>query len=106
MSYFTLDTDNNDINTNNRPMSEASDKINPRFSGHCHSDQAKKAISESQSKRYEMIRKLVRMGMTQPLTEERVREICANIIDDYCKRNAFIVKPNNNSNKKPIDINL
>jgi hypothetical protein len=46
------------------------------------------------------------MGMTQPLTEERVREICANTIDDYCKRNAFIVKPNNNSNKKPIDINL
>ena len=105
MSYFTLDTDNNEINTNNRPMSEASATTNPRFSGHCHSDQAKKAISESQSKRYEMIRKLVRMGMTQPLTEERVREICAKTIDDYCKRNAFIVKPNNN-NKKPIDINL
>ena len=104
MSYFTLDTDNNDINTNKRPMSEVS-KINPRFSGRCHSDQAKKAISESQSKRYEMIRKLVRKGMTQPITEERVREICAKTIDDYCKRNAFIVKPNNN-NKKPIDINL
>ena len=103
MSYFTLD--NNEINTNNRPMSEASDKTNPRCSGHSHSDQTKKAISESQSKRYEMIRKLVRMGMTQPITEERVREICAKTIDDYCKRNAFIVKPNNN-NKKPIDINL
>ena len=103
MSYFTLDTENKQINTNNKPMSEASDKTNPRFSGHCHSDRAKKAISESQTKRYEMIRKLVRKGMAQPLTEERVKEICSMTIDEYIKKNAFQIKDNK---PKPMNINL
>lgn len=104
MSYFALETDNNDINTNNKQMSEVS-KINPRFSGHTHDSDTKKRISLSQSARYEAIRKLVRKGMSQPLTEERVKEICAKAIDEFCKRNAFMVKPNNNNNR-PININL
>ena len=102
MSYFTVQLDNKEIKTNNRPMSEASAITNPRFSGHTHNSATKQRISETQSARYEAIRKLVKRGMAQPITEERVKEICAKTIDDYCKKH--LIKQNNN--KRQIDINL
>ena len=49
-----------------------------------------------------MISKLVRKGMSNPLTEQRVKEICNQVIDDYFKRNLLEVK----DNKKPTNINL
>ena len=50
-----------------------------------------------------MINKLVRRGMHQ-MTEERVKQICGEVIDDYFKRNVNELKQNNN--KKPMNINL
>lgn len=98
MSYFILDTDNNN-HIDKISMSE--EKVNPRFSGHSHTELAKQRISETQSARYEAIRKLVRKGMSQPLTEERVRQICDETIADYIRKNAIRI-----GNKKQIDINL
>jgi hypothetical protein len=51
-----------------------------------------------------MIRKLVKKGMQQPMTEERVKQICGQVIDDYFKKNLIEVKQNNNN--KPMNINL
>ena len=74
---------------------------NPHF-GHIQTQESKDRISKSQSERYEMIRKLVRKGMAQPLDEARVKEICKEAIDDYLKENLIEVK----NNKKPTNINL
>jgi hypothetical protein len=51
-----------------------------------------------------MIRKLVKKGMQQPMTEERVKQICNEVIDEFCKKNLIEVKEKNN--KKPMNINL
>lgn len=101
MSYFTVELDNKrELET--IPMSEDKKIINPRFSGHSHSEQSKRAISETQQKRYEAMRKLIRKGMQQPITEARVKEICKEVVDDYLKENLIEVK----NNKKPTNINL
>ena len=64
---------------------------NPHF-GHKQSEESKKRISESQKQRYEGYKSM---------TEERVRTICSEVIDEYVNR---YTKPINNSH--PIDINL
>lgn len=99
MSYFILDTDNNN-HIDKRPMSEDNKKVNPRFSGHSHTELAKQRISESQSARYEVMRKLVRKGISQPLTEERVKQICDETIADYMRKNAIRI------DKKLMNITL
>lgn len=102
MSYFTADLENNRIELGKTPMSEERKKINPRFSGKTHSAEAKQRISETQQARYEAMRKLIRKGMQKPMTEQRVKEICNQVIDDYFKRNLLEVK----DNKKPTNIIL
>lgn len=102
MSYFTVQLDNKrELET--KPMSEDKKIINPRFSGHSHSEQSKRAISETQQKRYEAMRKLIRKGMQKPIDEARVKQICKEAIDDYFKENLIEVK---NNDKKPMNINL
>jgi hypothetical protein len=66
-----------------------------------HTTEAKKKISETQQARYEMIRQLVRKGQQKPMTEERVKEICHEVLNEYLNRNA---KPTNNN--RPMNINL
>lgn len=101
MSYFTVQLDNK-RELEKKQMSEDKKIRNPRFSGHSHSEQSKRAISETQQKRYEAMRKLIRKGMQQPITEARVKEICKEVINDYLKENLIEVK----ENKKPTNINL
>ena len=105
MSYFAADIENNQSELEKTPMSEEKKRINPRFSGKTHSSESKERIREKQLARYEAMRKLIRKGMQKPMTEERVREICSNVIDDFCKNKIIEVKQNNN-NKKPMNINL
>ena len=81
MSYFTADLENNQRESEKTPMSEE-----------------KKIIKA----RYEAMRKLIRKGMQKPMTEERVKEICNEVIDDFCKKNLIEVR----ENKRPININL
>lgn len=98
MSYLPIDTDNqNHIDD----MSEESTKINPRFSGHTHSQLTKDKIAMKQRAKYEALRKLAKKGM-ETLTEERVATICKEEIDKYFKKNLLKV----NENKRPININL
>lgn len=105
MSYFAADIENNKSEMEKTLMSEEKKRINPRFSGKTHSEEAKQRISETQQARYEAMRKLIRKGMQKPIDEARVREICNNVIDDFCKNKIIEVKQNNN-NKKPMNINL
>ena len=48
------------------------------------------------------MRKLIRKGMQKPMTEERVKEICNEVIDDFCKKNLIEVR----ENKRPMNITL
>ena len=102
MSYFTADLDNNQRESEKTPMSEEKKIINPRFSGKTHSSEAKERIRAKQLARYEAMRKLIRKGMQKPMTEERVKEICNEVIDDFCKKNLIEVR----ENKRPMNINL
>ena len=89
---------------NTKPIKKKRDhrgELNPHW-GHVMTQESKDKISNTQKQRYEMISKLVRKGMSNPLTEQRVKEICNQVIDDYFKRNLLEVK----DNKKPTNINL
>ena len=102
MSYFTADLENNQRESEKTPMSEEKKIINPRFSGKTHSSEAKERIRAKQLARYEAMRKLIRKGMQKPMTEERVKEICNEVIDDFCKKNLIEVR----ENKRPMNITL
>jgi len=112
MSYFCIDTNIISEEKENKGMKETPNNIekrkrdhrgerNPHF-GHIMTKQSRDKISNTQKQRYEMISKLVRKGMAQPIDEERVKEICGQVIDDYFKRNLLEVK----DNKKPMNINI
>ena len=72
-------------------------QLNPHYQ-HPHSDSAKAAISSSLKARYELLRQIVD---NKTVTEQRVREIVKETIDDYIKKNATPV-----NNNKTIDIRL
>lgn len=108
MSYFCIISEDKE----NKAMSETPSNVekkkrdhrgelNPHF-GHIMSQESRDKISNTQRNRYEMINKLVRRGMHQ-MTEERVKEICGEVIDEYFQKNVIEVKQNN---KKPMNINL
>lgn len=112
MSYFCIENIISE-DKENKAMNETPSNVekkkrdhrnerNPHF-GHIMSQESRDKISNTQKQRYEMISKLVRKGMAQPIDEERVKEICGQVIDDYFKRNIIEVKQNN---KKPMNINL
>ena len=69
--------------------------INPRFSGRHHSEKSKQAISQSQTRRYDTIREYLRQGQ-QMITEEDVRRICHQTVDEYIANHTTQVKKNNN----------
>ena len=77
-------------------------ELNPHF-GHIMTQESRDRISKSQSERYDMIRKLVKKGMQQPMTEDRVKQICKETIENYFKKNLLEVR---NNNKRPTNINL
>jgi len=70
---------------------------NPHF-GHIMSDASRNAISESQKARYEFYKK----AAANIMTEDRVREIIKETVQDYLANNAKQIKDNN----KNIDIRL
>ena len=95
MSYFTIEEEHMEELV--KKVRDHSGCRNPHFN-HPHSDTAKAAISAKQRQRYEMLRQIVD---NKTVTEQRVREIVKETIDDYNKNNATPV----NNNKK-IDIKL
>ena len=103
MSYFTLDTNQKLINEDKTdiPMQDTPKK-NINYARHTtpHTDATKKRISETQTKRNDMIREFVKRGMQKPITEEKVRVICQEVLNEYLDR---LTKPNNN---RPTNINI
>jgi len=83
------------------PMSDTPKK-NINYARHTtpHTDATKKRISETQMKRNDMIREFVKRGMQKPITEEKVRVICQEVLNEYLDR---LTKPNNN---RPTNINI
>lgn len=102
MSYFPIDTNkiNEDIdmiqNTNEIPKKNTSKARHTQP----HTPEAKKRIAETQRERYRMIEALIKKAKQKPMTEERVKEICHEVLNEYLNRNA---KPMNN---RPMNINL
>lgn len=76
-------------------------ELNPHFNKP-HSPLSKAAISATQRERYRMIGELVKKGMQNPLTEERIMEIVRKTCSDYLAKNSKLV----DNNEKKININL
>ena len=67
--------------------------INPRFSGKHHTEKSRRAISMSQKKRYDTIKDY--LGL-QRLTEEDVKRICRQTVDEYVNKFTKPLNENNN----------
>ena len=59
-----------------------------------HSQETKQKIAETQSKRYDMIRQLVRKGQQKTVTEDRVKEIVDEAIERYLRTHATPINNN------------
>lgn len=99
MSYFTLDADNMNIIKEKGDMTKGNIEKQTRTPRHCipHSDESKRKISESQLKRYDKMRLLIHNS--QPITEDRIREIVDEAIDRYMGNHATTI------NNTPINLN-
>ena len=101
MSYFSIDADkmiNEEKNmqqmTHEKPIKKAPHSVP-------HTPEARKKIADTQRERYRMIEALIKKAKQKPLSEERVREICHEVLNEYLNRNT---KPMNNN--RPMNINL
>lgn len=115
MSYFCINDTNQKMtkeekeNITMEPMPEKAPKkkrdhrgkLNPHF-GHIMTQESRDRISKRQLERYDILRKLVKKGMQQPMTEDRVKEICCEAIENYLKKNLIEIR----TNKRPTNINL
>ena len=94
--------DNYDIEAKTpvKKVRDHSGSRNPHYN-HPHSDSAKAAISATQKERYRKIGELVKRGMQNPLTEERIMEIVRQTCAEYLDKN--LVQTNNNrTNNIPL----
>jgi len=89
--YFNID-EQKMIKQNKGNISKT-EHVNPRFSGKHHTEKSKRAISQSQTKRYDTIRDYLQNG--QRLTEEDVKRICKQVVDEYVSKHTTLVKENN-----------
>jgi H2-forming N5,N10-methylenetetrahydromethanopterin dehydrogenase-like enzyme len=100
MSYFPIDTMNQEmINKQSVDISMTDRQKNMKYARHMqpHTDESKRKISEGQRSRYDYYRKAV----SNMITEDRVREIITETINDYFKKNTNEVK-NNKPNNIPL----
>ena len=101
MSYFSIDADKM-INeekimqqmTHEKPIKKAPHSVP-------HTPEARKKIADTQRERYRMIEALIKKAKQKSMTEDRVKEICHEVLNEYLNRNA---KPMNNN--RPMNINL
>ena len=93
--YFNYD--NQEMIKEEKGNISKTEHANPRFSGKHHSQESKQAISQSQTKRYATIKDYLKQGL-QRLTEEDVRRICKQVMDEYVTKNTTQVKKNNTLN--------
>jgi len=93
--YFNYD--NQEMIKEEKGNISKTEHVNPRFSGKHHTEKSKQAISQSQTKRYATIKDYLKQGL-QRLTEEDVRRICKQVVDEYVTKNTTQVKKNNTLN--------
>ena len=91
--YFNLD--NQQMIKEEKGNISKDKAVNPRFSGKHHTEKSKQAISQSQTKRYATIRDYLKQGL-QRLTEEDVRRISKQVVDDYITKHMTPIRKNNN----------
>ena len=91
--YFNLD--NQQMIKEEKENISKDKAVNPRFSGRHHSEKSKQAISQSQTRRYDTIKDYLKQGL-QRLTEEDVKRICKQTLDEYISKHTTPVKGNNN----------
>ena len=89
--YFNYD--NQEMIKQGKGNISKTEHANPRFSGKHHTEKSKRAISQSQTKRYDTIRDYLQNG--QRLTEEDVKRICKQTLDEYIDKHT---KPKENNN--------
>ncbi len=101
MSYFSIDADkmiNEEKNmqqmTHEKPIKKAPHSVP-------HTPEARKKIADTQRERDRMIEALIKKAKQKPMTEDRVKEICHEVLNEYLNRNA---KPMNNN--RPMNITL
>jgi hypothetical protein len=94
--------DNYDIEAKTpvKKVRDHSGSRNPHFN-HPHSDSAKAAISATQKERYSKIGELVKRGIQNPLTEERIMEIVRQTCAEYLAKNTLQTN-NNRTNIIPL----
>ena len=102
MSYFPIDADK--IINEEKNMQQMTHEKQIKKAPHAvpHTPEARKKIADTQRERYRMIEALIKKAKQKPMTEDRVKEICHEVIAEYFNRNA---KPMNNNNR-PMNINL
>jgi len=88
MSYFILDEEQ--MNEQVNKVRDHSGEKNPHY-GHVMKPESREAIANKQRQRYELLRQIVDK---KTVSEERVREIIKETVQDYLSRNA--VQTNNN----------
>jgi hypothetical protein len=95
MSYFTILEDQRTTPVPEKKRDHKGQN-NPHF-GHIMQPASREAISKTQKARYDYYRKAIE----NMLTEERVRDIIKETIDDYMANNATEIK-NNKPNNIPL----
>lgn len=95
MSYFTISEDQMTTPVPEKKRDHKGQN-NPHF-GHIMQPASREAISKTQKARYDYYRKAIE----NMLTEERVRDIIKETIDDYMANNATEIK-NNKPNNIPL----
>lgn len=88
MSYFVIDEEQ--MKEPVKKVRDHSGEKNPHF-GHVMKPESREAIANKQRQRYELLRQIVDK---KTVSEERVREIIKETVQDYLSRNA--VQTNNN----------
>ena len=101
MSYFPIDADNMINEEKNMQQMTHEKQIKKAPHAVPHTPEARKKIADTQRERYRMIEALIKKAKQKPMTEDRVKEICHEVLNEYLNRNA---KPTNNN--RPMNINL
>jgi hypothetical protein len=101
MSYFSIDADK--IINEEKIMQQMTHEKTMKKAPHSvpHTPEARKKIADTQRERYRMIEALIKKAKQKSMTEDRVKEICHEVLNEYLNRNT---KPMNNN--RPMNINL
>lgn len=102
MSYIPIDVNNMNEGKDMIQNTQETKEKKPNFARHTqpHTPEVKKRIAATQRARYKMLEALVKKAKQKQLTEERVRDICSEVLNKYLY--TYIL---NKNNKQSTEIN-